>query len=227
MQSAYLNRTAAAKKSAPITTTPRKLHMIFYNVIKRAFDITASLLALIILSPVFLVLAILIKLDSPGPVLYVSDRVGLYGKVFKFYKFRSMRTDADEIYNELLETNETGGPTFKMKDDPRVTKIGKFIRKYSLDELPQFYNILKGDMSFVGPRSPLVREVELYDKRAMRRLNVVGGLTCYWQYRGRSSIDFEGMVNLDLQYIKDRGILTDLKILFRTIPAVLKGDGAY
>lgn len=227
MDSVYVNNARPVRKTYTNVKIKRKIHMFFYVFFKRFFDLIASFLLLIILSPFFAAIAIAIKLDSKGPVLYVSDRVGRYGKVFKFYKFRSMFTDADKTYNQLLETNETGGPTFKMKEDPRVTKVGKFIRKFSLDELPQFYNILKGDISFVGPRSPLVREVENYDKRAMRRLNVVGGLTCYWQCRGRSAIDFEGMINLDLQYIKDRGIWTDIKILFKTIPAVLKGDGAY
>lgn len=199
----------------------------FYSIVKRIFDFTFSLLALILLIPVFVIIAAAIKLDDGGPVFYISDRVGKCGVSFKFYKFRSMYINADEIYEEIKQTNETGGPTFKMKDDPRVTKVGKFLRKTSLDELPQLFNILKGEMSFVGPRPPLLREVNDYNDYLMQRLHVLGGLTCYWQISGRSSIDFDGMVELDLKYIEERGILTDLKILFLTIPAVLKGDGAY
>lgn len=198
-----------------------------FSFFKRLFDIVVSSFVLVLLLPFFLIIAIAIKINDKGPVIYVSERVGKHGKVFKFYKFRSMCTDADKIYEQLLDTNETGGPNFKMKDDPRVTKVGKFLRKTSLDELPQLLNILKGDMSFVGPRPPLVREVEKYDEGAMQRLAVKGGLTCYWQVKGRSSIGFEDMVKLDVEYINDRGPFTDLKILFLTIPAVLKGDGAY
>lgn len=199
-----------------------------YTFFKRVFDLLFSALALILLSPIFLMIAIAIKIDdTKGPVIYVSERVGKNGRIFKFYKFRSMCADADKIYHDLQHTNETGGPTFKMKDDPRVTKVGKFLRKTSLDELPQIVNILKGDMSFVGPRPPMRREVENYPDYPMERLAVTGGLSCYWQIQGRSSIDFNGMVELDLKYIKERSILTDLKILFLTIPAVLNGDGAY
>lgn len=198
-----------------------------YSIVKRIFDFTFSLLALVLLIPVFVIIAIAIKLDDGGPVFYVSDRVGKNGTPFKFYKFRSMYVNADEIYEKIKQTNETGGPTFKMKDDPRVTKSGKFLRKTSLDELPQLFNVLKGDMSLVGPRPPLLREVNNYNDYLMQRLTVPGGLTCYWQISGRSAIDFDGMVELDLKYIEERGILTDLKILFLTIPAVLKGDGAY
>lgn len=198
-----------------------------YDFFKRVFDVVASLMAIILLSPVLAIVAIAVKAHDGGPVLYVSERVGKGGKPFKFYKFRSMCVDADKYVDELQSENETGGPTFKITNDPRVTKIGRFIRKTSLDELPQFFNILKGDMSFVGPRPPIPREVEQYDEAAMKRLDIVGGLTCYWQVMGRSSIEFDGMVSLDLKYIEERSFLTDLKILFMTVPAVLKGDGAY
>lgn len=199
-----------------------------YDFFKRIFDFLFSLIAIILLSPIFLIISIMIKIDDPkGPVMYVSDRVGKNGKVFKFYKFRSMCADADTKYSDLLCTNETGGPTFKMKDDPRVTRVGRFIRKTSLDELPQLFNIIKGDMSFIGPRPPMLREVESYPDYPMERLSVLGGLSCYWQIMGRSSIDFKGMIELDLKYIKERNIITDVKILFLTIPAVFKGDGAY
>lgn len=199
----------------------------FYNFVKRIFDIFFSALALTLLSPVFLIIAIAIKLDDGGPVFYVSERVGKFGKTFKFYKFRSMCVNADEVLKNILDKNETGGTIFKMKEDPRITKIGKFLRRTSLDELPQLYNILKGEMSFVGPRPPLPREVENYTDFSKQRLSVVGGLTCYWQINGRSLLDFNQMVKLDIKYIEDRGFLTDLKILFLTVPCVLKGSGAY
>ncbi len=199
-----------------------------YSFFKRVFDFLFALIALIILSPIFIIISILIKADDPkGPVIYVSQRLGKDGVPFKFYKFRSMCTNADKIYNELKAENETAGPTFKMKNDPRVTRVGKFIRKTSIDELPQLFNILKGDMSFIGPRPPMIREVESYPDYPMERLAVVGGLSCYWQVMGRSSIDFDGMIELDLKYIKERGFITDIKILLLTIPAVFKGEGAY
>lgn len=199
-----------------------------YTFFKRLFDIFFSFISIIILSPLFLIIAIAIKIDDfKGPVIYVSDRVGKNGIIFKFYKFRSMCVDADTKYQELQNKNETDGPIFKMKEDPRVTKVGKLLRKTSLDELPQLFNIIKGDMSFVGPRPPLLREVENYPEYPMERLSVPGGLSCYWQIYGRSSIGFNDMVKFDLKYIEDRSLLTDLKILFLTIPAVLKNDGAY
>lgn len=219
--------TKAKNKNSELTYSVYKPKPI-YDVVKRIFDFVFSLIAIILFSPFFLIISILIKIDDPkGPVIYVSDRVGKNGKIFKFYKFRSMCVDADKKYSELLDTNETGGPTFKMKEDPRVTRIGRFIRKTSLDELPQLFNIIKGDMSFIGPRPPMLREVESYPDYPMERLSVLGGLSCYWQIMGRSSIDFKGMIELDLKYIKERSILTDIKILFLTIPAVFRGDGAY
>lgn len=198
-----------------------------YDVVKRIFDVIAAFVFLVLFFWIFIAVAIAIKLDDGGPVMYVSNRVGKFGREFKFYKFRSMRIDADEVFKDIEELNESDGELFKIKNDPRITRVGRFIRKTSLDELPQIFNILKGDMSFVGPRPPLPREVKDYDDEAMQRLSVIGGLTCYWQIGGRSKIDFKGMVELDRKYIQERGILTDLKILLKTIPAVLKGDGAY
>lgn len=199
----------------------------WYDFVKRCFDIVFSLSAIIILLPIFVVLSILIKFLDKGSVFYISDRVGRNGKVFKFYKFRSMCENADHVFENIKELNETTGSIFKMKDDPRVTKIGRFLRRTSLDELPQLFNILKGDMSFVGPRPPLVREVQTYSDAARKRLTVKGGLTCYWQISGRSNLGFDEMVQLDEKYINERGIWTDIKILFKTIPAVFRGDGAY
>ena len=199
----------------------------FYSFIKRTFDIIAASLFLLLFFWLFVIIAIIIKLQDGGPVFYVSTRVGRYGRRFNFYKFRSMRVDADKMLDELKSQNETRGELFKMKNDPRVTRFGRILRKTSLDELPQMFNILKGDMSFVGPRPPLVREVKNYTEYSMQRLAVTGGLTCYWQISGRSQIDFNGMVKLDQKYIQERGVLTDLKILIKTVPAVLKGDGAY
>lgn len=198
-----------------------------YSVVKRIFDVVAAVVFLILFFWVFIAVAIAVKLDDGGPVMYTSNRVGKFGKEFKFYKFRSMRPDADDIFEDIAQLNESEGELFKMKNDPRITRVGRFIRKTSLDEFPQIINIIKGDMSFVGPRPPLPREVKDYDEYAMQRLSVVGGLTCYWQIGGRSNIDFNGMLKLDLKYIRERGILTDLKILLKTIPAVIKGDGAY
>ena len=159
-----------------------------YSVVKRVFDVAASLTALILFFWVFAIIALVIKLNDGGPVFYVSKRVGRFGKEFDFYKFRSMHVNAEEMLGDLLSQNETSGQLFKMKNDPRITRVGMFLRKTSLDELPQLFNILKGDMSFVGPRPPLVREVENYTEYSMQRLSVIGGLTCYWQISGSSSI---------------------------------------
>lgn len=199
----------------------------FYNFVKRVFDFSVALAFVILFFWLFVGIAIAIKIDDGGPVFYVSNRVGLFGKEFRFYKFRSMRPDADKLFESIQDQNETSGELFKMKNDPRITRVGKFLRKTSLDELPQFFNIIKGDISFVGPRSPLPREVENYTDYSMQRLSVIGGLSCYWQISGRSQIDFSGMVELDYKYIRERGFLTDLKILLLTLPAVIRGDGAY
>ena len=200
-----------------------------YSFIKRALDIFFSVLALILLSPFFLIVAIWIKVDDPkGSVFFSHKRVGKNGKVISILKFRTMVENAEELIKSFTpEQKAEFEANFKLENDPRITKVGNILRKTSLDELPQFFNILKGDMSFVGPRPPIPREVEQYDEAAMKRLDIVGGLTCYWQVMGRSSIEFDGMVSLDLKYIEERSFLTDLKILFMTVPAVLKGDGAY
>jgi exopolysaccharide biosynthesis polyprenyl glycosylphosphotransferase len=198
------------------------------HVIKRALDIVGSSAALCMLSPVFLTVALLIKLEDRGPIFFPQIRVGRFGRQFRMFKFRSMRVDAEQRLRELLAKNQhTNGITFKIKDDPRITRIGRFIRKYSIDELPQFYNVLIGDMSLVGPRPPVPREVALYTLADRRRLAVKPGITCIWQISGRAEIDFPGQVQLDVRYIESRSLAADLKILFKTVPAVLSGNGAY
>lgn len=195
---------------------------------KRVVDIVGSACALILLSPLLLVVALLIKLEDRGPVLFRQVRVGKHGREFKMLKFRSMRVDAEARLKELLAKNQhNGGVTFKIKDDPRVTRIGKWIRKYSVDEFPQFWNVFRGDMSLVGPRPPVPREVALYTLADRRRLAVKPGITCIWQVSGRAEIDFPGQVQLDVRYIESRSLWEDIKILFKTIPAVLTGSGAY
>ncbi len=198
----------------------------FYSFIKRLIDFIGALLGIILLSWLFVILAILVKCTSKGPVFYVSQRVGKNGKLFRFYKFRSMRVGADDELGRLLQYNETKGITFKMKDDPRVTKFGKFLRKTSLDELPQFFNILNGSMSIVGPRPATPREVEQYDDYQRQRLMVKQGLTCIWQCSGRSNTTFEEQINMDLTYINKRGFFYDIWLVIKTFFAVLFGKGA-
>ena len=198
-----------------------------YEVFKRIFDIVMCSLALIVLSPVFLVVAIAIKREDGGSVFYSQTRHTKDGKKFEMYKFRSMCPNADQKLDELMDQNEMEGPAFKMKDDPRITKIGKFIRKTSIDELPQLVNVIRGDMSIVGPRPPLVREVEEYTPYQMHRLDVKTGLACYRECYGRSNIhNFDEWVESDLKYIRERSILTDLKVILMTIKVVLSGEGA-
>ncbi len=198
-----------------------------YEFLKRAFDILCSGLALVVLSPVFLVLALWVRSDG-GPAFYSQVRVGKDGKLFRILKFRSMCVNADspEMLAKLAALNEMDGPAFKIKNDPRITKAGRFIRRTSLDELPQLINIFRGDMTIVGPRPPLEREVAQYTDYQRQRLLVKQGLTCYWQCSGRNNISFDEWMELDIKYIRERSIWTDLKIIFMTIPAVLSGDGA-
>jgi exopolysaccharide biosynthesis polyprenyl glycosylphosphotransferase len=194
-----------------------------YEISKRFIDIIASLLGLTILSPILLMVAILIKLESKGKAIFSQKRIGLNGKEFKMYKFRSMVENAEELKVKLAKENEMSGPMFKMKNDPRVTKVGKFIRKTSIDELPQLINVLKGEMSLVGPRPSLPKEVEKFEPWMLKRLSVKPGLTCYWQVSGRNNIDFYDWMKLDLQYVNDRSFLLDLKLIFQTF-FVLFGD---
>ncbi len=195
--------------------------------LKRVFDFCVALLALLLLSPFFLLIAFLVKVSSPGPVLFVQKRVGQNGRLFDLYKFRSMDEDAETKLGELQEFNEMSGPVFKMESDPRVTPIGKFLRRFSLDELPQLWNVLIGDMSLVGPRPPVPGEVGLYKPKDRRRLSMRPGLTCTWQVSGRNEIsDFESWVQMDLEYIDNWSLGRDLGLILRTIPAVLFGTGA-
>jgi exopolysaccharide biosynthesis polyprenyl glycosylphosphotransferase len=195
-----------------------------YLFLKRLIDIVGSGLGILILIPVFLIIGILIKLEDPkGSVFFSQKRNGLNGKEFNMYKFRSMVHNAEDLLESLMSKNEMDGPVFKIKDDPRITKIGKFIRKTSLDELPQLFNVLKGDMSLVGPRPPIPREVIQYNKYQYQRLLVKPGITCYWQISGRNNIDFDEWVELDLKYIKERNLFKDIYIILMTLP-VLLGD---
>ncbi|GEK07723.1 sugar transferase [Schleiferilactobacillus harbinensis] len=198
-----------------------------YLTLKRSFDFIASGLALVILSPLFLLLAILIKVDDRGPVFFSQIRIGKDGSRFRMYKFRSMGVDAEKQLAKLVDKNEIDGPMFKMKHDPRVTRIGRFIRKTSLDELPQLYNVLRGDMSLVGPRPCLPREYVEYSDYDKQRLLVTPGCTGLWQVSGRNALSFSQMVNLDLQYITHRSILNDIIILFRTVKVIFMPNQAY
>ena len=195
-----------------------------YLFIKRSIDIICSLAGIIVLSPVFLIVAALIKIEDPkGSIFFCQERNGQHPNTFKMYKFRSMVHNAEELLKDLQHKNEQTGPAFKMADDPRITKVGKFIRKTSLDELPQLFNILKGDMSLVGPRPPIPREVREYNPYQMQRLLVKPGLTCIWQVSGRNNIGFDEWVDMDLEYIKTRNLLLDIKLILKTVK-VLFGD---
>lgn len=198
-----------------------------YYRIRRVQDITLSLLALVLFWPLMLIVALIIILDSPGASpIFCQTRIGRDGKPFTFYKFRTMRPNAEKELEDLLQYNEMDGPVFKIKKDPRITRVGRFLRKTSIDELPQLLNILQGKMSIVGPRPGIPREVEQYDDYAAQRLLVTPGLTCYWQIQpNRNSLTFDQWVALDVKYIKERSFLTDWKIIFKTVVAVLRMDG--
>ena len=195
---------------------------------KTVVDVTCASLGILVLSPMFLVCAAVIRLESPGPVIFKQKRIGRDGRPFNFYKFRSMYIDAEQRRQELLKANESkDGVIFKMQKDPRVTRFGRFIRKFSIDELPQLFNVVVGDMSLVGPRPPLPSEVAEYTLEDRKRLTVKPGITCIWQVSGRSDIPFRQQVALDKEYIMSRSLWRDLWILLKTVPAVLTGKGAY
>ena len=200
---------------------------IFYSVTKRLIDIVGSLCGIILLSPLFLIVAILIKLEDPkGKVFFAQERNGKYPKTFKMYKFRSMVHNAEDLLKDLMDRNEQTGPVFKINDDPRITKVGKVIRRTSIDELPQLFNVLKGDMSLVGPRPPIPHEVDQYNSYQMQRLAVKPGLTCIWQVSGRNNIGFDEWVEMDIEYIKTRNLWLDIKLIFKTVGVLFGDDNA-
>lgn len=201
---------------------------IGYLAAKRCLDFLGAMLGILLLIPLFMIVGLLIKLeDKSGPVIFRQKRIGKDGKLFYMYKFRSMVCNAESLKATLVHKNEATGPVFKIRCDPRVTKVGKFIRKTSIDELPQLINVLKGEMSLVGPRPPLPDEVEHYTPYERQRLNVVPGLTCYWQVSGRSNIGFEDWVALDLKYIRERSLKVDIKLILRTFLVLFGSRDAY
>ena len=200
---------------------------IGYSIFKRMLDIFGAIIGIVLLSPVLLVVSILIKLESKGKVLFSQKRVGLNGKEFKIYKFRSMVENAEDLKKNLEDKNEMSGPMFKIKNDPRITQIGKFIRKTSIDELPQLINVLKGDMSLVGPRPSLSKEVENFEPWMLKRLAVKPGLTCYWQVSGRNSISFHEWMELDIKYVNEMSIYVDIKLIFKTFLVLFGDKNAY
>ena len=213
-------------KAVSLNKKQRKSRFMYHS-IKRVFDFIAAICGVIILSPVMLVIAILIKAEDHGPVFYKQVRVGKNGKKFKMYKFRSMFVNADKMLAKLKEQNDVEGPMFKMKDDPRITKVGHFIRKHSLDELPQFLNVIKGDMSLVGPRPPLPLEVAKYSDYDKQRLLVTPGCTGLWQATERNDVGFSEMIQLDIEYIKKANFLFDLWIIWKTIQIIIKPNSSY
>lgn len=215
-----------SQDAEPIVVEPshRDVNQLF---VKRFMDMLGAGLGLILLSPLLLLIIIGIKLTSRGPIFYKQTRVGLGGQTFSLYKFRSMVVNADELKASLQDQNEKDGPIFKIKNDPRITKLGQFLRKYSLDELPQLINVLKNDMSLVGPRPPVPEEVKCYADWQMRRLSIQPGLTCIWQTSGRSNISFEEWMRMDLHYIDHWNIILDIKLILKTILVVVTAEGAY
>lgn len=199
------------------------LRITLYEFIKRILDIILSLTGLIIVSPIFLIVGVCIKLESKGPVFFSQKRIGLKGKEFNMYKFRSMVINAEELKAKLKDQNEMSGPMFKMKDDPRITRVGRIIRKTSIDELPQLINVLRGEMSLVGPRPSLPDEVKEFEPWMLKRLDVKPGLTCYWQVMGRNNIEFNQWMKLDIKYVNERNIWIDIKLILKTF-FVLFGD---
>lgn len=210
-------------KSIPKVKTRKNFSPYF--AVKRIADVVLSIIALVFLSPLFLIVAVAIKWDSPGPVFYSQERVGENGKTFKLYKFRSMYVDADKKLCELKKLNKREGPAFKISDDPRVTKVGKFIRATCIDELPQLINILKGEMSIVGPRPPLPEEVEHYSSYQLQRLQAQPGLTCYWQVHKEEASTFDDWVAMDLQYIEKQCISIDIRLILSTFGVIVKRKG--
>lgn len=220
--------SSSVKPSIKMIDESKLNHKNMYRIIKRILDILGSLFGLLFLSPLFLIVALLMKREEPhGPIFFSQMRVGKDEKQFKMFKFRSMCIDAEEKLEELLDHNEVDGAMFKIKDDPRVTKVGKFIRKTSIDELPQLWNVFKGEMSLVGPTPPLIREVMEYTEHDKQRLLVKPGCTGAWQVSGRNEVGFEEMVRLDIDYIENLSLWNDVKIIFKTVGVIFKPNGAY
>lgn len=223
-----LEKTLVVDQVNEAYNVPLSKERVQYLMCKRSLDVILSFLGLILLTPLFLLLAILIKVEDPkGPVFFSQTRVGKNGKLFKMYKFRSMVRNAEERLSELIHQSDVQGAMFKMKHDPRITKVGRVIRKSSLDELPQLLNVLRGDMSLVGPRPPLPREVSEYTSYDMQRLLVIPGCTGLWQVSGRNHIGFQEMVELDLKYIRERSLKKDVYILLKTVKVLVGSDDAY
>jgi len=218
--------TLTKQERAIVKSATKNKKNIGYFIIKRIIDVIGALSGIILISPVMIIVAIWIKIDSKGPVFFAQNRVGRDGTHFTMYKFRSMCTGAERLLNELKDDNEMSGPMFKMKDDPRITKIGKFIRKTSIDELPQLFNILKGDMSIVGPRPSLPKEVVQFTPFQKRRLVAKPGLTCYWQVNGRSDVSFKEWMIMDVEYIEDRNTWVDIVLIFKTVGVLFGDEGA-
>ncbi len=215
-------------KSTKIKSRYWQFKFALQPIVKRLLDLVFATLAALLLLPLLMLIALLIKADSRGPVFFRQQRVGLNGACFEMWKFRSMLVDAEQLKDRLESKNEMqNGVLFKIKQDPRVTRVGRYIRKLSIDELPQLFNVIRGDMSLVGPRPPLVQEVAQYTRSDRRRLMVVPGLTCIWQVCGRSDIPFDEQVELDVQYIESQSIWLDIVLLMKTVPAVLTARGAY
>ena len=223
----YVSTTETAVKVQTYVNRNEIKERKLYRLVRRTQDIFFSALALIVLAIPMLIVALVVWIDSPGASpIFVQDRVGRNGKIFKFYKFRSMVPNAEEKLKEVLAQNEMDGPVFKMKHDPRITRVGRFIRRTSIDELPQLINILKGDMSIVGPRPALPREVAQYNDYERQRLYVTPGLTCYWQIQpNRNELSFDEWMELDIKYIRERSFWVDWKIIFGTVAAVLRMYG--
>ena len=220
-------RTPTAVQRFHFTIVLWVIRMKMMQQLKRILDIIVSSIAIVFASPIMLATAILIKLDSPGPVIFRQTRVGKWGEPFICFKFRSMYIDAEARKEQLMTQNEASGPVFKMKHDPRVTRVGRVIRKLSIDELPQLFNVLRGDMSMVGPRPPVPKEVAQYTVDQMHRLDAIPGITGLQQISGRSDMSFKRWVELDMQYIAEQSLWRDIEILVKTIPAVVSGKGAY
>ena len=227
-----LNLTSEEVKAASLGSIP----LLEYHsqvphgtdlILKRGFDLVAGVLTFLVTLPLLPLVALAIKLDSPGPVFFVSDRCGKDGRIFKFYKFRSMEAGAEKKLEQLKDRNEQDGPVFKIRDDPRITRVGRFLRRYSLDELPQIWNVIQGQMSLVGPRPPTPDEVNGYHDWQLKRLEIKPGITCLWQIKGRSDLSFAEWMKWDLFYIENWSFWLDLKILFRTFFVVIRGRGAY